>query len=114
MQLHSAFSALGDPIRFSIVEQLLAEGEVAAGELHERQPISAPAVSRHLKVLRESGLVRQRVERQRRIYSINPDCFAAIDDWITFHRSFWTQSLDRLERALENHQKEQSDKDGQS
>jgi DNA-binding transcriptional ArsR family regulator len=64
--LTKTFAALGDDTRFAIVERLLKEGELSAGELQQNSPISAPAVSRHLKVLRSAGLVNQRIDKQRR------------------------------------------------
>ena len=99
-RLPETFAALGDATRFSIVERLLARGEQSAGQLQDVAPISAPAISRHLKVLREAGLIRQRIDAQHRMYSIDPGAFAAVRDWVEYHRRFWDQSLDRLERAL--------------
>jgi len=94
------FAALGDPTRFAIVERLLDQGELPAGALLDVAPISAPAISRHLKVLRQSGLVQQRIDAQRRLYSVDPEILAGVAAWIDYHRKFWEQSLDRLERAL--------------
>ena len=99
-RLPETFAALGDATRFSIVERLLSQGEQSAGQLQDVAPISAPAISRHLKVLREAGLIRQRIDAQHRMYSIDPGAFAAVRDWVEYHRRFWDQSLDRLERAL--------------
>ena len=98
--LAHTFSALGDPTRFAIVERLLQEGELSAGTLQAGLPISAPAVSRHLKVLRTAGVVRQRVDRQRRMYSVRPEAVQAISAWTASHRDYWQSSLDRLERML--------------
>jgi len=98
--LARTFSALGDPTRFAIVETLLADGEKSAGDLLSLAPISAPAISRHLKVLRNAGVVSQRVDRQKRIYSVNPEAVLAINAWVETHRKFWEASLDRLEHAL--------------
>ncbi len=98
--LSRIFSALGDPTRFAIVETLLTEGDSSAGDLLSVAPISAPAISRHLKVLRRAGIVFQRVDRQRRIYSVNPAAVQAINAWVEVHRKFWEASLDRLENAL--------------
>jgi DNA-binding transcriptional ArsR family regulator len=94
------FTALSDPTRRDIVE-LLARGEQAAGEIGSHFPISAPAVSQHLKALRKSGLVRVRVEGQRRVYSLDPNGFAAMDQWFARMRRFWSGRLDALEQALE-------------
>ena len=99
--LQATFSALGDPTRFAIVERLLKEGELSAGKLTEGMPLSPPAISRHLKVLRQAGVVRQRVDRQRRLYSVRPASVQAINTWSGNYREFWEASLDRLADALE-------------
>lgn len=101
MHLVDTFSALGDPTRFAIVDRLLKEGEMSAGALHEDVAISAPALSRHLKVLRNVGLIHQRVDKQRRMYSVRPQAVEAISAWTMSHREFWQTSLDRLAAALE-------------
>jgi DNA-binding transcriptional ArsR family regulator len=100
MNLHQTFSALGDPTRFAIIERLLAQGELSAGDLLDVGDVSAPAISRHLKVLRFSGLVRQRADHQRRMYSVEPIAIQAIYTWVSEHKAFWEASLDRLEAAL--------------
>jgi DNA-binding transcriptional ArsR family regulator len=92
-------SALADPSRRRIVE-LLGGGEISAGEIAGQFQISAPAVSQHLKALREAGLVRVRIEGQRRIYSLDPEGLAAVDAWLLEVRRFWDGRLDGLERAL--------------
>jgi len=99
-QLSDIFSALGDSTRFAIVDRLLTQGEQSAGELQAVAEISAPAISRHLKVLREAGVIAQRIDRQHRIYSVVPEAVIAINAWVEYHRKFWESSLDRLERAL--------------
>lgn len=99
--LTQTFSALGDPTRFAIVERLLAKGELSAGELGAVADISAPALSRHFKVLRQAGVLHQRVDKQRRLYSVRPDTMQAIGDWVMTYRAFWGGSLDRLEQMLE-------------
>ena len=99
--LLTAFSALSDATRFSIVEQLMEKGELPAGDLIEGRGMSGAAISRHLKVLREAGLVRQRVNGTQRIYSIQPDGLRAIAEWTISRRQFWEASLDRLGDILE-------------
>ena len=99
-QLSETFAALGETTRFAIVERLLAEGELSAGRLREGTGISAPAISRHLRILRSAGVVRQRVDRQRRMYSVRPEAVQSISAWTMSHRDYWQSSLDRLERAL--------------
>lgn len=94
-----AFSALADPTRRGILE-LLGRGERAAGAIAEHLAMSAPATSQHLKVLREAGLVRARVDGQFRIYSVDPEGWAEIDHWFRRVRRYWPDRLDALERAL--------------
>ena len=98
--LTQTFAALGDDTRFSIVERLLQEGELSAGELQRGTTISAPAVSRHLRVLRGAGLIFQRTEKQKRMYSVRPEAVQSIGAWSMSYREFWQKSLDRLEFAL--------------
>ncbi len=98
--LSSTFAALGDATRFAIVERLLQQGELPAGELQSVGQISAPAISRHLKVLRKAGVVEQRIDAQRRLYSVRPEAVQAIGAWSMSYREFWQKSLDRLEAAL--------------
>ena len=95
----NAFAALADPTRRRIVE-LLAEGERSAGELASQFPTSRPGVSRHLRVLREQGLVRARDEGQRRMYSLDPAPLAELDDWLDRYRSFWSYRLDALDTEI--------------
>lgn len=99
--LTDTFAALGDPTRFAIVETLLAQGEQPAGALHDRFDLSAPAVSRHLKVLREADIISQRVHGKHRLYAVKPDALKAINDWAISYQTFWSGSLDRLEASLQ-------------
>jgi len=94
-----AFEALADPTRRRIVE-LLAGGELTAGEIADEFPVSRPAVSRHLRVLRETGLVRYREEAQRRVYALQPEPLAALDAWLARYRPFWQNRLDALGTEL--------------
>jgi DNA-binding transcriptional ArsR family regulator len=98
--LPDLFAALGDATRFAIVERLLKEGELSAGELQRGTGLSAPAVSRHLKVLRDAGLVDRKAVRQSRIYVARPGAVERVCAWAMSHRVFWQASLERLERAL--------------
>jgi len=91
--------AIADPTRRRIVE-LLAERERTAGELVDEFDVSAPAISQHLNVLREAGLVTTRVEGQSRIQSLNPDGFDELEAWLERTRNFWSKRLDALEREL--------------
>jgi DNA-binding transcriptional ArsR family regulator len=94
-----ALEALADPTRRQIVE-LLAERDRDAGEIASHFDVSRPAVSRHLRVLREHGLVRSRGEAQRRIYSLDATPLEEIDAWISRYRVFWTNRLDALDVEL--------------
>ncbi len=98
--IHDTFAALGDATRFAIVEKLLNEGELPAGNLQEVGTISPPAISRHLKVLREAGIIQQRIDKQRRMYSVRPEAVRTIGEWAMNYQEFWQKSLDRLEAAL--------------
>lgn len=94
-----AFNALADPTRRRIIEALAA-GEQSFGELANRFDMSRPAVSQHLKVLRESDLVAVRADAQRRIYRLNDEGLETIDAWLARIRRFWDEHLDKLEDAL--------------
>lgn len=104
--LSQIFSALSDLTRLSVVERLMAEGELSAGDLLDDVGMSAPAMSRHLKVLRRAGLVQVQVDGTRRLYSVRPDAVKAIADWTLDHRAFWQAGLDRLEVHLALEEKE--------
>lgn len=98
--LPTLFSALSDPTRFAIVERLLARGECAAGDLADVADISAPAISRHLKTLRQAGLIQQRVAGTHRYYSVEPRAMHSIAAWTMDHQAFWEGSMARLARAF--------------
>lgn len=93
------FTALADPKRRRIVE-LLATGEMAAGDINKHFRVSGPAISQHLKVLRDAHLVRVRVDAQRRVYSLDPKGLDELDEWLSGVRKFWSHRLDALEHAL--------------
>jgi DNA-binding transcriptional ArsR family regulator len=105
MRIMEAFAALSDPTRRRIVE-LLAKGERPAGDIARRFTLTQPAVSQHLRALRDAGLVRVRREAQRRMYSIDGRGLARIDKWLSRYRTFWTTRLDALERALREEDEE--------
>jgi len=94
-----SLTALADPTRRRIVE-LLAQRDRTAGELVGEFDMSAPAISQHLKVLREAGLVTTRAEGQSRIQILNPSGLDELDAWLERTRSFWSRRLDALEREL--------------
>jgi DNA-binding transcriptional ArsR family regulator len=94
-----ALEALADPIRREIVE-LLAKGELEAGEIAAHFPVSRPAVSRHLRVLRENGLVSSRSVAQRRLYALEPAPLEELDAWLSRYRAFWSNRLDALDTEV--------------
>ena len=98
-----AFDVLGDPVRRRILE-LLADGETAAGDLVEviraEHGISQPAVSQHLRVLREAGFAVVRPDGRRRLYAVQPDALREVDAWVDRFRRFWEQPLDALATEL--------------
>lgn len=95
-----AFEAIAEPNRRRILD-LLRSRERPAGEVVEALAISQPGVSKHLRLLREAGLVRVRAEGQRRLYSVEPHQLAAVENWLRPHLEFWRERLDDLERHLE-------------
>src|SRR3990167_962556 len=100
--LPAVFAALADPTRLAIVERLLSEGERTAGDIAQPFAMGKPAISKHLKVLEDAGLIERRIERQWRLCRIRPEGIRTIDDWMKRYRAFWEASFDRLERLLEN------------
>ena len=94
------FSALADPRRRAMLD-LLVKRERSAGELVSAFPgISQPAVSKHLRILKDAGLVDMRVQAQQRIYTLQPKGLAELDAWIAKYKVFWSDSLDALEQHL--------------
>lgn len=93
------FTALADPTRRQIVEAL-AQAETAFGDLADRFDMSRPAVSQHLKVLRDAGIVTARAEAQRRIYRLSDDGLDELDAWLCTVRKYWNARLDKLEELL--------------
>lgn len=99
--LNVIFAALSDPTRRAILARL-AQGETAVGELVKPFAISGPAISRHLRVLEEAGLVERRVNAQWRMCRLQPAGLRVADDWLKPYRDHWEQSLDRLVEVLES------------
>jgi DNA-binding transcriptional ArsR family regulator len=95
------YGAIADPTRRDILD-LLRAGERSAGEIAECFPVSRPAISRHLRVLREAGLVRERREAQSRIYRLDPRPLAELDRWLEHYRVFWTARLQSLKHHVES------------
>ena len=94
------FAALADPTRLGMVETLMRRGELPAGDLVAFAGMTGPAVSRHLRVLREAGVIRQRSQGTRRLYSVAPEAMRSVSDWTQTHRAFWDAGLDRLDALL--------------
>lgn len=93
------FTALSDPTRRHIIESL-AHGEASFGELADKFEMSRPAVSQHLKVLKDAGIVSSRADAQKRIYSLSDSGLDELEQWLEKVRRFWNQRLDRLEALL--------------
>ena len=95
----NVFAALADPTRAEIVERL-ADGPLSANEVVACFDISQPAVSRHLRVLREAGLVSVDAAGRSRIYRLEAEPFRQLDDWLQRYRLFWGRRLDALDRLI--------------
>jgi DNA-binding transcriptional ArsR family regulator len=100
----TAFDVLAEPHRRDILD-LLRSGERPVGDLVDSLAISQPAVSKHLRVLKEAGLVEVRADAQRRLYRISPEPLEELDEWLEPYRKFWNVQLDRLESHLDQRRK---------
>ncbi len=96
----TALQVLAEPRRLAILD-LLRDGERPVGELVEQLSVSQPAVSKHLRVLKDAGLVEARADAQRRLYRIRPEPLVELDQWLASYRQLWTTHLDRLEDHLD-------------
>ena len=94
------FAALAEPTRFHIVEMLAANGRMPVAAIGKRFSISPPAISQHLKVLKEAKLVCVEVQAQQRIYSLNPAGITEIEDWALKMKRFWEVRFDALDKLL--------------
>jgi DNA-binding transcriptional ArsR family regulator len=99
----STFTVLAEPNRRRILDELVL-GERTVGELVERLSLSQPAVSKHLRVLRDAQLVSSRIDKQHRRYRLQPAPLAEIDDWLEPYRQYWTNQLEALQAYLEEEQ----------
>src|SRR5271167_5091207 len=88
----ATFQALAVPTRRAVLD-LLRRGAQPAGQIAEAFPISRPAISKHLRLLRRAHLVREHREGRNRVYQLNPEPLRAVDSWLEHYRSFWTASL---------------------
>jgi DNA-binding transcriptional ArsR family regulator len=98
--MESAFGVIAEPNRRAILS-LLASSEQSVGEIERRLRMPQPAVSKHLRVLREAGFVEARVDAQRRLYRIRAEPLMELDAWLEPFRHFWSAHLDALERHLD-------------
>jgi DNA-binding transcriptional ArsR family regulator len=99
----STFAVLAEPNRRRILDEL-CQGERSVGELVERLSLSQPAVSKHLRVLREADLVASRVDKQHRRYRLRPAPLEEVDAWLAPYRRFWAGRLDALQAYLDQEQ----------
>jgi DNA-binding transcriptional ArsR family regulator len=110
------FQALADPTRRAVLD-LLRRGSQPAGKIAGAFPVSRPAISKHLRLLRRAHLVREHREGRHRVYQLNPEPLRAVDNWIEQYRVFWTNSLNNLkafveaeyEKELQNEEKSRKD-----
>lgn len=98
--LSLTFAALADPTRRDILARL-SEGETSVGDLAAPHEMSAPAISRHLKVLENAGLIERRIDAQWRRCRMKPEALQAASNWITFYRDFWQERFNALDEFLE-------------
>lgn len=95
------FSALADPTRLNIVEMLAARGELSATDIGNKFSVSPPAISQHLKILREARLVEVEKRAQKRIYKINPRAINEIESWAQKNLQLWNERFDALDELLQ-------------
>src|SRR5256712_6777087 len=104
----ASFHALADPTRRAVLD-LLRSGSQPAGEIARAFPVSRPAISKHLRILRRAHLVEERREGRHRMYQLNPEPLKAVDSWLEQYRSFWSASLGNLKSFVETeYEKEQA------
>ena len=100
LRMDTVFRAVSDPSRRAILD-LLAEGELAVGSLLEHFSFSQPALSKHLRLLREAGLVATRAVGRKRLYSLQAEGLRSVADWVSHYERFWNEKLDALGDVLE-------------
>jgi DNA-binding transcriptional ArsR family regulator len=102
----ATFQALADPTRRAVLD-LLREGSQPAGEIADAFPVSRPAISKHLRLLRRAHLVQEHREGRHRVYQLNPEPLRAVDNWLDQYRNFWSANLASLKQFVEaEHAKE--------
>jgi DNA-binding transcriptional ArsR family regulator len=102
------FYALSDPTRRKILELLASQGELTATQIYANFPVSPPAISQHLKVLREVNLVKMEKHAQQRIYRINPEAVQELEDWSKQLARQWNRRLDVLDELLKDEQEKEN------
>jgi len=107
--VETSFEIVAEPNRRAILSLLLAS-ERSVGELERALHMSQPAVSKHLRVLRDAGFVTSRIEAQRRLYQLRPEPLMELDAWLAPFRRFWSKHVDALERHLQKMEKTSSAK----
>ncbi len=107
--MESAFEIIAEPNRRAILS-LLASSQQSVGEIERRLRMPQPTVSKHLRVLREAGLVESTVDAQRRLYRLRPEPLREVDDWLDQFRRFWSARVDALERHLDRMDRSQPKK----
>ena len=94
------FRAIADPTRRSIMA-MLADGEQSLGQIASNYDMSRPAVTKHLKILEEGGLIRVRAVGRERLHTLQPETLRTVSDWLGFFSQFWDEKLENLKRAVE-------------
>lgn len=112
--MESTFQTLADPSRLTLVELLLERGPTPVNELAEALPIAQSGVSRHLRILRDAGLVKVEAHAQQRLYSIRPEPFQELNRWLSRYRQVWEHRLDALEAAVAAKMNESNSEPGES
>lgn len=110
-QISTTFAALGDSTRLAILSRL-AQGEASVTELAEPFDMSMPAITKHLKVLENAGLISRGRDAQRRPCRLEPEAFKQVADWVEEYRQLWEASFDRLDDYLKRIQRKQGKKHG--
>src|SRR5215472_19041215 len=109
----ATFSALADPTRRAVLD-LLRKGRQPAGQIAQAFPVSRPAISKHLRLLRRAHLVREHREGRNRIYDLNPEPLRAVDSWIEQYRAFWMSNLNNLKVFVEAEHARETETEGGS
>ena len=110
MNTYEIFAALAEPTRYEIVEMLATNGDLSASSIFDKFKVSKPAISQHLKVLREANIVKVEKKAQQRIYQLNPEAMGDVEVWVKRMTKLWNDRFDRLDAVLKSLQIEQNKK----